>query len=163
MNFSQSFNPFGDIAGFVISQIFILSQLNLLTASERAQLPAEELAAIQGEELRAITTTYVVLGVVMLLLLLAIRLTKMPNLREERGKLEFGATFSRLIKNKNYVWGVVAQFFYVGAQIAVWSFVIRYAMHQLEFDAILAGLGESASADQVVAAWRTVEPVAAAF
>ena len=99
----------------------------------------------------------------MLLLLLAIRLTKMPNLREERGKLEFGATFSRLIKNKNYVWGVVAQFFYVGAQIAVWSFVIRYAMHQLEFDAILAGLGESASADQVVTALRNVEPVAAGF
>lgn len=163
LNFSQSFNPFGAIAGVVISQIFILSQLNLLTATERAQLPAEELTAIQGEELRAITTTYVVLGIVMLLLLLAIRLTKMPNLREERGKLEFGATFRRLIKNRNYVWGVVAQFFYVGAQIAVWSFVIRYAMQQLEFDAILAGLGESASADQVVAALRNVEPVAAGF
>lgn len=163
LNFSQSFNPFGAIAGVVISQIFILSQLNLLTASERAQLPAEELAAIQGEELSAVTTAYVVLGVVMLVFLLAIRLTKMPNLREERGKLEFGATFRRLIKNKNYVWGVVAQFFYMGAQIAVWSFVIRYAMHQLNFDAILAGLGESASAEQVVAALRGVEPVAAGF
>lgn len=163
LNFSQSFNPFGAIAGVVISQIFILSQLNLLTASERAQLPVDELAVIQGEELTAVTTAYVVLGIVMFILLLAIRLTKMPNLREEQGRLEFGATFYRLIKNKNYVWGVVAQFFYMGAQIAVWSFVIRYAMYQLNFDAILAGLGESASADQVVAVLRNVEPIAAGF
>ena len=163
LNFSQSFNPFGAIAGVVISQIFILSQLNLLTAPERAQLPAKKLAAIQGEELSAVTTAYVILGVVMLVLLLAIRLTKIPNLREERGKLEFGATSRRLIKNKNYVWGVVAQFFYMGAQIAVWSFVIRYAMHQLNFDTILAGLGDLASVDQVITALRNVEPVAAGF
>ena len=53
-----------------------------MTATERAQLPVEELAAIQGEELNAVTTAYMVLGLIMLVLLLAIRLTKMPNLRE---------------------------------------------------------------------------------
>ncbi len=71
------------------------------------------------------------LVLVMLVLLLAIRLTKMPNLSEKGEKIEFGATLRRLIKNKNYVWGVIAQFFNIGAQIAVWSFVIRYAMVQL--------------------------------
>ena len=54
---------------------------------------------------------YVVLGLVMLVLLLAIRLTKTPNLSEKGEKIEFGATLRRLIKNKNYVWGVIAQFF----------------------------------------------------
>ena len=121
-----------------------------MTATERAQLPAEELAAIQGQELNAVTTAYVVLGLVMLVLLLAIRLTKMPNLSEKGEKIEFGATLRRLIKNKNYVWGVIAQFFNIGAQIAVWSFVIRYAMVQLNFDGVLASLGDSASADAVV-------------
>ena len=124
---------------------------------------AEELAAIQGQELNAVTTAYVVLGLVMLVLLLAIRLTKMPNLSEKGEKIEFGATLRRLIKNKNYVWGVIAQFFNIGAQIAVWSFVIRYAMVQLNFDGVLASLGDSASADAVVNALRGVEPVAAAF
>ena len=99
----------------------------------------------------------------MLVLLVAIWLTKMPNLSEKGEKVEFGATFRRLIKNKNYVWGVVAQFFYVGAQIAVWSFVIRYAMQQLDFDGVLASLGNTASADAVVDALRNVEPVSAAF
>ena len=163
LNLSQAFNPFGAITGVVISQIFILSQLNGMTATERAQLPAEELAAIQGQELNAVTTAYVVLGLVMLVLLLAIRLTKMPNLSEKGEKIEFGATLRRLIKNKNYVWGVIAQFFNIGAQIAVWSFVIRYAMVQLNFDGVLASLGDSASADAVVNALRGVEPVAAAF
>ena len=135
----------------------------LFRSTERAQLPVEELAAIQGQELSAVTAAYVVLGLVMLVLLLAIRLTKMPNLSEKGEKVEFAATLRRLIKNRNYVWGVVAQFFNIGAQIAVWSFVIRYAMQQLNFDGVLASLGDSASAEAVVNALRGVEPVAAAF
>jgi len=130
LNFAQSFNPFGAITGVVISQVFILSQLNLLTASERASLPAEELTAIQGTELSAVTTTYMAVGAVMLGLFLAILFTKMPNLKEGGQKTDFAGTFRRLTKNRNYDWGVVAQFFYVGAQIAVWLFVIRYAMQQ---------------------------------
>ena len=163
LNLSQAFNPFGAITGVVISQIFILSQLNMMTASERSQLPASELAAIQGQELSAVTMAYVVLGLFMHVLLASIWITKMPNLSEKGEKVEFGATFRRLMKNKNYVWGVVAQFFYVGAQIAVWSFVIRYAMQQLNFDGVLASLGNAASADAVVDALRNVEPVSAAF
>jgi FHS family L-fucose permease-like MFS transporter len=163
LNFSQSFNPFGAISGVVISQIFILSQLNLLTASERASLQAAELAEIQSHELNSVTMTYVVLGWVMFGLLLAIFFTRMPNLKEGGQKLEIGATFKRLIRNRNYVWGVVAQFFYVGAQISVWSFIIRYVMQQLDLDGVVASLGASASSEQVVQALRSVEPVAAGF
>lgn len=163
LNLSQAFNPFGAIAGVVISQVFILSQLNMLTASERNLLPANDLAAIQREELDAVTMAYVILGLVMLILLFVIWITKMPNLREKEDKIEFAATFRRLIKNKNYVWGVVAQFFYVGAQIAVWSFVIRYAMVQLNFDGVLASLGNDPSVGVIIDTLRHVEPVAGAF
>lgn len=51
----------------------------------------------------------------------------------------------------------------MGAQIAVWSFVIRYAMQQLHFDAVIAGLGSGASTESIIAALRGVEPVAAGF
>ena len=163
LNFSQSFNPFGAITGVVISQIFILSQLNLLTASERAALPAAELTAIQGTELNAVTTAYMAIGAVMFCLFLAFLFTKMPNLKEGAQKLELGATFRRLKKNRNYVWGVIAQFFYVGAQIAVWSFVIRYAMQQLQLDAVVASLGSNASSVDVIQALRSVEPIASGF
>jgi len=163
LNFAQSFNPFGSIAGVVISQVFVLSQLNLLTASERAALPAAELTAIQSTELSAVSITYFVVGVVMLCLFLAILFTKMPNLKEGGQSLELKATFHRLKKNSNYVWGVVAQFFYVGAQIAVWSFVIRYAMQQLHLNDIVASLGTNASSLDVTQALRSVEPVASGF
>ena len=163
LNFAQSFNPFGAITGVVISQVFVLSQLNLFTASERAALPADELTAIQGAELSAVTTTYMTVGAVMLLILLAILFTKMPKLKEEGGKLDFGGALRRLTKNKNYVWGVAAQFFYVGAQIAVWSFVIRYAMQQLQLDTVVASLGANASSTDVIQSLRAVEPVAGGF
>jgi FHS family L-fucose permease-like MFS transporter len=163
LNFSQSFNPFGAISGVVISQVFVLSQLNLLTASDRATLQASDLAEIQSLELNSVTMTYVVLGLVMFGLLLAILFTRMPKLKEGGQRAELKATFKRLIRNKNYVWGVVAQFFYVGAQISVWSFVIRYVMQQLNLDGAVASAGANASPEQIVLALRNVEPVAAGF
>ena len=162
LNFAQSFNPFGAITGVVISQIFILSQLNTMTAAERATISDAELAAVQSAELNSVTTTYVILGCVMLVILLAIALTKMPKLKEG-GEMDIKGSFKRLIHNKNYVWGVVAQFFDIGAQIAVWSYVIRYAMHNLHFDAVISSLGAGATSDQIIGALRHVEPVAGGF
>jgi MFS transporter, FHS family, L-fucose permease len=127
----------------VISQIFILSQLNTMSAAERAALPAEELVKIQGTELNSVTMTYMAMGLVMVFLLLAFLATKMPYLKEDNKIIDFKRTYRRLINKKNYVWGVFAQFFYVGAQIAVWSFVIRYVMQQLQLDSIIGSLGEN--------------------
>jgi FHS family L-fucose permease-like MFS transporter len=162
LNFAQSFNPFGAIAGVVISQIFVLSQLNTGSAAERAVMSADELYAIQAAELDAVTNAYVILGIVMAVLMVAIWLTRMPKLKEG-GSIEFKATFKRLLNNKNYVWGVVAQFFNIGAQIAVWSFVIRYSMQQLNFDGVIASLGDGASSEAIITALRGVEPLAAGF
>lgn len=163
LNFAQSFNPFGAITGVVISQVFILSQLNTMSAAERAAIPAAELIKIQGAELNVVTMTYMAVGLVMVGLLLAFYFTKMPYLKEDEKRIDFAGTFKRLLKNKNYVWAVVAQFFYVGAQIAVWSFIIRYVMQQLEFDAIIAQLGANASTAEIIEKLRNVEPIAAGF
>lgn len=163
LNFSQSFNPFGAITGVVVSQVFILSQLSTTSAVERAALPVEELERIQGVELNAVTMTYMTIGLIMVGLLLAIYFTRMPNLKEDDKKLDIAPTFKRLMKNKNYVWAVVAQFFYVGAQIAVWSFIIRYVMQQMQLDSIVEQLGANPSSGEIIAALRNVEPVAAGF
>ena len=162
LNLAQSFNPFGAITGVVLSQMFILSKLNTMSAAQRQALSAEELQAIQGGELTAVTTAYVILGAVMVVLLLAIALTRMPSLKEN-GALDFKGSSRRLIRNGKYVWSVVAQFFYVGAQIAVWSYIIRYAMHNMHFDSIIASLGPGASQGEIIGALRGVEPVAGGF
>lgn len=163
LNFAQSFNPFGAITGVVISQVFILSQLNTMSAGERAALPASELIKIQGGELNAVTMTYMSVGMVMVGLLILFYLTKMPDLKEDDKKLDFLGTFKRLMKNRNYKWAVIAQFFYVGAQIAVWSFLIRYVIQQLNLDSAVAELGNDAGSAEIIAKLRHIEPVAGGF
>src|SRR5690554_7273277 len=79
LNFSQSFNPFGALTGVLVSQIFVLSQLNTMTANERVSLTPSELNSIQFSELNAVTTAYLILGVIMLLLLIMILLTKIDR------------------------------------------------------------------------------------
>ena len=160
LNFAQSFNPFGAIAGVVISQVFVLSELNTMNADERANLGAQALVAIQQQELTAVTNTYLAVGLVMVILLSLIFFTKMPNLKEEDKKLDIRGSFRRLGQNRNYVWAVVAQFFYVGAQIAVWSFTIRYVMKQLNLETMVSEINSS---EQIIAKLRSIEPVAAGF
>lgn len=163
LNFAQSFNPFGAITGVVVSQVFVLSQLNVLTAEERQVLPKEQLEAIQRGELNAVAMAYLVMGLIMAGLFLAIYVTKMPNLKEDDKRLDLRNTFSRLLRNKNYVWGVAAQFFYVGAQIAVWSYIIRYVVNQMSLDAVVQGLGTDATPELIIEKLRGLEPVAAQF
>ncbi|MBN2632341.1 MAG: L-fucose:H+ symporter permease [Bacteroidales bacterium] len=134
LNLAQSFNPLGSITGVIISQMFILSELNTASASERAAMSAQQLQSIQHVELNAVTLTYVTVGFLLLILWLIILITKMPRASDAGSAVNLKATLGRLFKNRNYVLGVVAQFFYVGAQIGVWSFTIRYAMNALNLE-----------------------------
>ena len=131
LNFSQSFNPIGSIFGVFISKLFILSNLNEATAEERANISAEQLKQIQSEELSAVMGPYVTVAFLLIGIWILIALIKMPRASDTDDGLNLGPTFRRLIHNKNYICGVVAQFFYVGAQIGVWSFTIRYVMQEL--------------------------------
>lgn len=133
LNLAQSFNPVGSILGVELSRQFILSKLNQASAEDRAGMAAEELQRIQSDELFAVMGPYVGVAGVLLVIWILIAITKMPK-ASDTGSLDFVNTFRRLVKRKNYVWGVVAQFFYVGAQICVWSFTIRYVMQELNLN-----------------------------
>jgi FHS family L-fucose permease-like MFS transporter len=133
LNLAQSFNPIGSIAGVVIGKVFILSQLNQASEAERSALAPEALDAMVSSELSAVMGPYVVIALVILALWVAIAVSHFPRASEPStdGLL---ATLSRLVKVRHYRFGVVAQFFYVGAQIGVWSFTIRYVMAQTSLD-----------------------------
>ncbi len=163
LNFSQSFNPLGSISGVVISQVFVLSNLNLLTAPERAELSTADLSAIQSQELNAVSSVYITVGIIMLFILVMIALTKMPAQHEGDKVIDLRGTFRRLFKNRKYVWGLISQFFYVGAQIAVWSYIIRYVMQTLQLDSIISGLGPDPSDTVIIEALRYIDPLAAGF
>ncbi len=131
LNFSQSFNPIGSIIGILLSKLFILSNLNSANAKERAAMSIEQLNHIQSGELAAVMGPYVAVALFLVVLWVLMAATKMPKASDAAGKLDLVPTFKRLIHNRHYVWGVVAQFFYVGAQIGVWSFTIRYVIKEL--------------------------------
>jgi len=146
LNFAQSFNPLGSIAGVLISKVFILSHLNSAGASERAVMSQAELQTIQAGELDAVTTTYVVVGLILIVTWILIAVNRsMPKASDAGSTISLGPTFRRLLRNRHYMWGVAAQFFYVGAQIGVWSFTIRYTMQEL-------GLNEADASSYYVAA-----------
>lgn len=143
LNLAQSFNPLGSITGVVLSQIFILSELNKASAAERSAMAAEDLQKIQTMELNGVTMTYVSIGILLMILWFVIWFVKMPRASDAGSSVNLGPTLARLLKNKNYVTGVIAQFFYVGAQIGVWSFTIRYAMTSLNLEKIELAAGKT--------------------
>lgn len=111
LNIAQSFNPFGSILGILVSKYFILQDISLYSVSG----------------------TYAGLGVVLLAIMVVMLFARMPEGKDEAKHAALANTFSRLAKNKKYVFGVLAQFFYVGAQIGVWSFTIRLVMEELGY------------------------------
>jgi len=134
LNFAQSFNPIGSIVGIGISKYFILANLDRAGSSERATMSADQLASIQTKELDAVMGPYVGIAFVLIVIWLLIFFTKMPYASDDEKMTPLGNSVRKLLRNKNYFWGVVAQFFYVGAQIGVWSFTIRYVMQELNMN-----------------------------
>ena len=112
LNIAQSFNPFGSIVGILVSKYFILQDISLYSVSG----------------------TYAAVGVVLLAIMVVMLFVRMPEGKPIANSQQPKANIlKRLVKNKGYVWGVVAQFFYVGAQIGVWSFTIRLVMKELDY------------------------------
>ena len=108
LNIAQSFNPIGSITGILLSKQFILRDISLNSISE----------------------TYMGLGLVLIVIMIVMVFSKMPT-GKDNAHSSVSTSFARLLHNKRYIWGVVAQFFYVGAQISVWSFTIRLVMQEL--------------------------------
>ena len=89
-------------------------------------LSGNEFEAVRDADLETLIAPYLVVGLVTLSMLVLIRLMKMPRHRDTSGKIDFLPTLKRLVAVPRYREGVVAQFFYVGAQIMCWTFIIQY-------------------------------------
>jgi FHS family L-fucose permease-like MFS transporter len=130
LNFAQAFNPLGSITGMFVAKEFILAKLNTMPESERRALFASDpdaFNAIAKSDLGVVIGPYIALGVVVALIFGAFAIARLPRIGDGRQPLDLAGTFRRLFKNPLYIWGVVAQAFYVGAQIMCWTFIIQYA------------------------------------
>ena len=133
LNLSQSFNPMGSLAGMAVASMIVLP--NLLSDKRDAagavvfpSLPEADKAAIRLHDLAVIRDPYVMLGIVVVVMFVIISLIKVPSTQPSgEQQNSFRTTLRNLWHNRVYREGVVAQMFYVAAQIMVWTFIIQYA------------------------------------
>ncbi len=126
LNLAQSFNPMGSLLGMYVAMNFIQAKLNPLDTEGRAQLNAEEFEAMKEYDLSILIGPYLVIGLIILLMFLVIWGMRMPKNAETNHDINFLPTLRRIFTLPHYREGVVAQFFYVGAQIMCWTFIIQY-------------------------------------
>ena len=134
LNLAQAFNPMGSLSGMAVAALVVLP--NLISDRRDAagevifhSLSEAEKADIRLHDLATIRDPYVMLGLLVVVVFIIIAVTKIPQTRGQGVKVKAGLTLSRLWSNKIYRSGVVAQMFYVAAQIMVWTFIIQYADH----------------------------------
>ena len=133
LNLAQSFNPVGALSGLFIAQTFILKALQSDDTDASGQsvyetLPAAAKEAVKTADLNAIRNPYVVLGLVLIVLILIIAKTDIPE-KPSNGEAAggMGGSIRRLLKKERCYGGFFAQLFYVGAQIMCWTYIYQYA------------------------------------
>lgn len=132
LNLAQSFNPLGSILGMFVASNVILAALQSEKRNSAGELifeamSAAEKAVVRTHDLMVIRNPYVVLGLVVIAMIVVFLIAKMPNTRSENPNTSAVDSIKRLVKNKLYRQGVIAQVFYVGVQIMCWTFIIHYA------------------------------------
>lgn len=132
LNLAQAFNPVGALLGLLVAQKFILSSLRSDDtlpdgSSAYTTLSDSAKAVVRTSDLAVIRDPYVLLGLVVLIFLVVIAILKMPQNKEQENKVAVGKSIKRLFKSNKFVGGVVAQAFYVGAQIMCWTYLYQYA------------------------------------
>ena len=132
LNFAQAFNPMGSLSGMAVASMVVLPALwsdrrNAAGETFFHTLSEAEKEAIRLHDLEVIRNPYVILGLVVVAMFIIILLKKMPQTAASEKQDSAKFTLKRLWHNSVYREGVLAQVFYVAAQIMVWTFIIQYA------------------------------------
>ena len=135
LNLAQTFNSFGAIIAVVFGQSLILSNVPHQSQDVLDKMSPEQLSAYKHSLVLSVQTPYMIIVAIVLLVALLIMLTKFPALQSDNHsdakQGSFSASLSRLARIRHWRWAVLAQFCYVGAQTACWSYLIRYAVEEI--------------------------------
>jgi len=122
LNFAQSFNGLAAFVAPLMGGIFILSG-KTLSAQEEANMSAVQLDTYLNHEASSVQLPFIIIGLVVLLVAVFLWRTSLPEIKEDTSLEVEGSIF----KEKNLMLGVAAQFFYIGAQVCISSFFIRFS------------------------------------
>ncbi|RXK87264.1 L-fucose:H+ symporter permease [Filimonas effusa] len=127
LNFSQSFNGLAAFLAPIIGGRYILSG-KTLTAQESAAMTPDALNAYLNKEAASVQLPYIIIGAVVLLVAVILWRTHLPEIKEEEVVADTTVKTRRSVFSyANLNWGLLAQFCYVGAQVCMVSFFIRFA------------------------------------
>ena len=132
LNLAQAFNPVGSLMGMAIASNVILPQLISDKRDAAGEilyhgLSVAEKSNIRLHDLEIIRNPYVMLGVIVMVVFIMIAFKKIPRVNSTAKYVSNRVSLSHLWHNRRYRYGVIAQMFYVAAQIMVWTFIIQYA------------------------------------
>jgi len=127
LNFAQSFNGVGAFVAPIVGGQVILSGIEH-TPDELKSMTPDQLNQYLNFEAGTIKIPYLIIAGIVLLVALLFLFTKLPEVREEDANDDETKTFSiKVFRHSHVAWAVIAQFFYVGAQVGVGSFFIRFS------------------------------------
>lgn len=138
LNLAASFNGLAAMVAPIVGSLFILSGKNF-TPEQMAAMPEVEKSAYLMSEAASVKLPYIILGSVLLLVAIVFCFMKLPSMKPEHTEVEVKPGFFSVLKFPHLTWAVVAQFFYVGAQVCVTSFFIRMAEQGANMDEKTAG------------------------
>jgi FHS family L-fucose permease-like MFS transporter len=139
LNFAQAFNPMGSLMGMFVAKDLILAKLDPAKEEARRALSDSDptaFATMRDADLEVIVGPYLILGLVVLASLAGFAAVRLPaGESDDSLDTRLLPTLERLAGNWRYLGGVVAQAFYVGAQIMCWTFIIQYGVNELGMSA----------------------------
>lgn len=145
LNFAQAFNPIGAITGTFVALTYVTTGLDPMENEARHQLLQSDLSAfeaVKAHDLGVLIQPYIYIGITVLVLLVVIRLMRMPKAGDTGASKSLWQAVKEIVAVKNYREGVLAQFFYIGAQTTCWAFIMYYGEHVFHD---LEGMGEVAA------------------
>jgi FHS family L-fucose permease-like MFS transporter len=126
LNFAQAFNGLGAfIATFFLSKVILSGKE--ITDEALAKMHPEQADLLLTQEAKSVQMPYLVIGIVLVLVAVVFLLTAFPPEKMEENKTNIPGEKLNLFQHKQLLLGIIAQFFYVGAQVCVSSFFIRYS------------------------------------
>ncbi len=131
LNFAQSFNGVGAFIAPIIGGQFILSGIEH-TPQELQQMSADQLNNYLSYEAGTVKVPYMIIAAVVLLVGILFIFTKLPEIKEDDADSEKKSFSMRVFRHRHVTWAVIAQFFYVGAQVCVGSFFIRFSRYTMD-------------------------------
>ena len=126
LNLAQTINPIGCLLGLFVAKVLILGNLNPAEAIVRKTWDAATASKVMTHELFWLALPYAIMVVVTVGMTIALLVRRMPEGRDTEHAPHVLLSVQRLLANPRYAFGVVSQFFYVGVQVAIWTFIIKY-------------------------------------